>query len=246
MTEEDWLASINPRAMIEFVLTATVPLRTRWQGWAEGRRFWISPRKLRLIACACCAKVVDLLPGNAHRRLLGLAEKLAEGEVEWEQLGALLHRRIDNEWQRFLSETPEQAPERWTAGEARQAVLLTAGQDFGDPSEVFDRVLHAFHPLSAMAIERERADMADLVRDVLGNPFRHEQVPRDWLMALDGTVIRLAQTIHEERAYRDLPVLGDALEEAGCANEVILSHCREGGHHVRGCWVVDIILAKDR
>ena len=56
MTEEEWLGSINPRAMVEFVRGATVGVRTRWHGEREGRRFAVSERKLRLVACACCTK----------------------------------------------------------------------------------------------------------------------------------------------------------------------------------------------
>ena len=54
---------------------------------------------------------------------------------------------------------------------------------------------------------------------------------------------RLAESIYEERTFDDLPILGDALEEAGCTDPTILDHCRSG-EHVRGCWVVDLVLGK--
>jgi hypothetical protein len=64
-------------------------------------------------------------------------------------------------------------------------------------------------------------------------------------------VVRLAQAAYEERQMpagtldnTRLAVLADALEEAGCDNADILAHCRSGGEHVRGCWVVDLILGK--
>jgi hypothetical protein len=81
------------------------------------------------------------------------------------------------------------------------------------------------------------------VRDIFGNPFRPITLDPSWLTA---TVTSLAQAIYEERAFDRLPVLADALEDAGCANAEILSHCRQPGEHVRGCWVVDLILSKDR
>jgi hypothetical protein len=46
------------------------------------------------------------------------------------------------------------------------------------------------------------------------------------------------------RAFNRMPILGDALEEAGCTNPDILNHCRQPGEHVRGCWVVDLVLSK--
>ena len=60
----------------------------------------------------------------------------------------------------------------------------------------------------------------------------------------DGTVRKIAQAIYDERAFDRLPILADALEDAGCDNADILNHCRNGGEHVRGCWVVDLLLGK--
>jgi hypothetical protein len=237
MTEAEWLESINPRAMVELVLTATFGVRTRWHGEREARRFALSERKLRLAACACCTKVIDLLPGSAHRRLLVLAESEADpGQRE----PAL--RRAEREWERFRAECGADAPELWATGEAREAAVLASCAPVGRIADVFDHVLRAFSPLSASAIERERAEMADLVREVLGNPFRHEPVEDAWRAADGGTVRRLARAIYDERAYHDLPVLADALEDAGCDSAAILAHCRAGGLHVRGCWALDRVL----
>jgi hypothetical protein len=54
----------------------------------------------------------------------------------------------------------------------------------------------------------------------------------------------MARRIYDERAFHDLPILADALEEAGCTDAEILAHCRSSGEHVRGCWVVDLVLGK--
>ncbi len=59
-----------------------------------------------------------------------------------------------------------------------------------------------------------------------------------------GAVVRLAEAIYEERAFNRLPILADTLKQAGCANSDLLAHCRGGGEHVRGCWVVDLLLGK--
>jgi len=55
----------------------------------------------------------------------------------------------------------------------------------------------------------------------------------------------MAREIHDERRFGDLPILADALEDAGCSAEAVLRHCRGPGPHVRGCWVVDLALGKD-
>jgi hypothetical protein len=75
---------------------------------------------------------------------------------------------------------------------------------------------------------------------VIGNPFR--PVTPAWQ---SDAVVRLAQAIYDERAFERLPILADALAEAGCDHAAILEHCRGPGPHVRGCWVVDLLLGKE-
>lgn len=84
----------------------------------------------------------------------------------------------------------------------------------------------------------------EILRDIAGNPFRPITVNRDWLTWNDRTVPKLAQTIYDDRRFDLLPILADALEEAGCGDADILAHCRGPGPHVRGCWVVDLLLGK--
>ena len=79
------------------------------------------------------------------------------------------------------------------------------------------------------------------LRDIFGNPFRPVAVESHWLTP---AVRDLAAAIYAGRAFDRLPVLADALEEAGCGHANILAHCRGPGPHVRGCWVVDLILGK--
>jgi hypothetical protein len=70
------------------------------------------------------------------------------------------------------------------------------------------------------------------------------EAPARWLAWNENTVPRLAQTIYDERAFDRLPILADALEEAGCTDTAILDHCRQPGEHYRGCWAVDLLLGK--
>jgi hypothetical protein len=86
--------------------------------------------------------------------------------------------------------------------------------------------------------------MAKTLRCFFGNPFRPVHVAPAVLAWNDATVPRIAQAIYDKRAFDRLPVLADALEDAGCDNADVLRHCREPGEHVRGCWVVDLLLGK--
>jgi hypothetical protein len=95
------------------------------------------------------------------------------------------------------------------------------------------------------AVKAEEASQTVLLRELFGNPFRPVALAPAWLVWGDGTVAKLAQAIYDERAFDDLPVLADALEDAGCDNTDILTHCHQPGEHVRGCWLLDLILAKE-
>jgi hypothetical protein len=86
------------------------------------------------------------------------------------------------------------------------------------------------------------------LHDIFGNPFRPVTVDPSWLTP---TVTSLAAVIYDERQLpsglfdsQRLAILADALEDAGCTNQDILAHCRRGGAHVRGCWVVDLLLGR--
>lgn len=83
------------------------------------------------------------------------------------------------------------------------------------------------------------------LRDIMGNPYRSMIIDPDWLAWNGRTVSKLAEAIYEEDAFERLPILGDALEDAGCADEEILSHCRSDGPHWRGCWLIDRLLGKE-
>jgi hypothetical protein len=98
----------------------------------------------------------------------------------------------------------------------------------------------------------EQAAHLALVRCVFGNPFRPVPIDPHWLKWNGGTIPKLAQEIYDERHLPEgtldnnrLAVLADALEETGCADTDILDHCRKPGTHVRGCWVVDLLLGKE-
>src|SRR5262245_28849839 len=88
------------------------------------------------------------------------------------------------------------------------------------------------------------AELCALVPAVFGSPFHAITVPDPWRAAADGAAVKVARGIYEDGAFDRLPILADALEEAGCTSQAILAHCRGSGPHVRGCWVVDLVLGK--
>ncbi|AWM41892.1 hypothetical protein GobsT_69870 [Gemmata obscuriglobus] len=84
--------------------------------------------------------------------------------------------------------------------------------------------------------------LALLVRDIVGNPFRPVTFAPSWR---SDTALSLAQGMYESRDFSATPILADALQDAGCDNDDVLNHCRGPGPHVRGCWVVDLVLGKE-
>jgi hypothetical protein len=97
--------------------------------------------------------------------------------------------------------------------------------------------------------EREtvtRRAMANILRDIFGNAFRPSPPPPPAVLAWnDGTVRRMAHGIYDGKAFHRMPILGDALLDAGCGDEEVLQHCRQqGAVHTRGCWVIDAVLGR--
>src|SRR5262245_36112212 len=185
----------------------------------------VNDRKLRLFACACCRRLWPFLTDPRSRRALAVAEAYADGEAGDEAL-------------------------RIAEALARDAWKDPAGAAACD-------VVQAYAPAAATLASNhvswagrenlratELAVNARLLRDVFGNPFCSVALEPSWLSWGGGCVRAMARAIYDERRFDDLLVLADALEDAGCTDEAILSHCRQEGPHVRGCWVLDLLLGK--
>jgi hypothetical protein len=122
---------------------------------------------------------------------------------------------------------------------SRDQVLPGYGDDLDDPARQARRIVDwvvACHP-------RRMPRIAKLFRCVVGNPFRRCAVRPALLAWEGGTIPRLARTIYAGQAWKRLPILADALEEAG-APATMVEHCRAAGPHTRGCWVLDRLLAR--
>ena len=123
-----------------------------------------------------------------------------------------------------------QAEVGWHGGETVSPIAWEAAADATD---------FAFWRNEA---ELEVVAQCHFFRDVFGNPFRPVTLDPAWQTT---NVLALAQAIYDDRAFDRMPILADALEDAGCDNADILNHCRQPGEHVRGCWVVDLVLGKE-
>jgi hypothetical protein len=90
-------------------------------------------------------------------------------------------------------------------------------------------------------VESREGRLTDYVRELFGNPFRPVTFSPEWRT---DTAVSLARQMYEARDFSAMPILADALQDAGCDNDDILDHCRGTDPHVRGCWVVDLVLGK--
>ena len=193
-----------------------------------------STRKARLFSCACCRRVWNLLPRPAYHQAVELAERVADKEAKLQELKVfarlppvLIRGTVPNPVKWAVLAVPWGQP-WWASNDAR--VLL----DYSVPEKK-----------KKQASEAEDQAHCEMIRDIVGLSPELPGIAATWLRWNDGAVPRIAQAIYDERRFADLPILADALEEAGCTSGEILEHCRGAGAHVRGCWVVDLVLGKE-
>jgi hypothetical protein len=130
--------------------------------------------------------------------------------------------------------------EHWNA-DSFVAFLLTSPHAFYAAEGAITAVDHLGWEWYEEGKEREHGQTA-MLRHIFGNPFRPVTINPAWRTS---NVTGLAQSIYDKGAFDCLPILADALEDAGCDNQDVLNHCRQPGEHVRGCWVVDLVLGKE-
>jgi hypothetical protein len=98
------------------------------------------------------------------------------------------------------------------------------------------------HHSFAIGHHKRNQWLVSYIRCVFGNPFRPVDLIPSWLTS---TALALANGIYDEKAFDRMPILADALQDAGCDSEDILNHCRQPGEHVKGCWVVDLLSGRN-
>jgi hypothetical protein len=223
VTEQEWLACTDPTPMLKQL------------------GYDVSDRKQRLFCHYCCQIVRDILDERC-RASLDIAGEYPDCPTCRPQLEAAL-RLMEDELQDDRFQT--------LSSPVRQAEIVVKW--LCHPDGVVNCEGTAYATASAISQVQPRdlrqavkrltsLRQACVVRCIFGNPFRPVTSDPAWLTS---DVLALAQGIYQDRAFDRLPILADALQDAGCDNDDILNHCRSNGPHVRGCWVVDLILGKE-
>jgi hypothetical protein len=256
MTETEWLACTDPTPMLEFLRGKT------------------SDRQLRLFAVACCRQIWPLLLGQslapisarplllAHEyRIIKSAGQYFKSVEEYAD-GCLNRVRIDNAYRDILGILAMRRPEeeRWAFALVALLRATSTGSGFyGQEWEVahydaarcakeaayFIAKVGAWVFRSSNGFEAMRRVQALIVRCLAANPFHPASLDPSWLSWHGSLLVSLARQMYDSRDFSVMPILADALEEAGCSDQKILSHCRQQGQvHVRGCWVIDLLLGK--
>jgi hypothetical protein len=233
MNEADWLACQNADTMLNFVLPQ------------------LSPRKQLLFSVACCRRHESLLTDES-RQILVTLERSADMPLSFSDANELSSEALahadDLSWHMG---TPHGCA-LWLAANAVHEVsegyagsaslkIAEAIECAGKDPETFD-VRKPGKP--ALADPKERIAQTVVLRCIVGNPFRHVRVDPSWLIRNDGEIVKLAQAIYDGRCFERLPRLARGLEDAGCIHEEVLEHLRSSEIHVRGCWVLDLLLDK--
>jgi hypothetical protein len=250
MNEAQWLACDDLRELLNHLAGGDAPT---WEVLFDT----LGIRKLVLFGVAYCRRLWRRVTDRATRTLVDRAEQFVDGRATEEELA----EAFSTAWPPTLSAGRHNRLHE--QGAASVQSLLIACTGFWEDGEVpqtdqgydegYEEVIRGLEGLQRYALKQPRwssmrkqsARQVVLLRDIVGNPFRRPKCRRPWLTWNDGTVVRLARTMYEKRRFGELPVLADALEDAGCDNAELLGHLRGPGPHVRGCWVVDLILAKE-
>jgi hypothetical protein len=223
MTEEEWL---NEQYGAQRMIGGLDSLR--FHRTKTGRR------KLRLYAVGCGLIVADKLPDERLRQAIHIAERYADGLALKAELAAI--RSKVHPLRSSLG------PFRNESIEVQVAVDIAVAATEHNPKDAAFYIPTTRMPLAGkFPWEKAKAVLCRMLRRIVGNPFRPVAFAPEWRTTV---AVGIAAQIYESREFGNLPVLADALEDAGCDHPAVLAHCREPGEHARGCWVVDGVLGK--
>jgi hypothetical protein len=259
MTESEWYTCADLRRMLDCLPRNISDRKLRLFACACCRRIWeLLPDARSRTAIEVAERFVDGLA--TRQQLSDTDEKAATAALD-------AYRVVYDAAE--AEALAADLPEGWMYGAWEcamdAAAAAHAARDAAAPSELDlesilkytgNAVAHVVSPLlltrdcnpalhlRKRAQDTEQAAQAALLRCIVGQPFWHVSVTPSCLTWSDGTVPRIARAIYDERAFDRMPILADALADAGCDNADLLAHCRGPGSHVRGCWVVDLLLGK--
>lgn len=221
ITEAEWMSSNDSHDMLDRCRAPLIKY----------------PRKCRLFAVACCKRIWRLINDPRSRSAVEVLERYADGLASERELAAATKAA------RAAFDTASREKEKVLISPEWAAVLAT------DPDPWFAASRASTHAFSAVgeafSVGPERAAQSRLLRCIFGSlPFREPVLNGCRKAFEDEAVIKLAQAIYQEQAFHLLPALGAALQNAGCENTEIITHCNEAGPHVRGCWVVDLVIGQ--
>jgi hypothetical protein len=187
-------------------------------------------RKLRLFAVACCRRVEHLFDDIGDHDVLGILERYVDRQAKPAELALIANQMTNLAVRGAAAMSAGQAAV--IASAACVDVVAAAAGGFDHPKSQGD---------SYAAEAGARRVQCRLLRDVFGNPFQPVAFDPEWRTS---TAVALAKLMYESRDFSAMPILADALQDAGCENTGVLNHCRGPEAHVRGCWVVDLVLGK--
>ena len=216
MNQKQWNACKNPAAMLRL-------LRDRGL---------LTERKARLFGAGCCRRLWDLLPEEG-RRAIEVVERHADDQVG--------RGELDTARGAFTATLGEASGPAF----ASVAVSYLLAEARHDPAG-YALDLSPWAAGAGQDREGELAAQAGVVRCLFGSsPFRAVAIRLEWLAFGEGVVGKLARGIHDEGAFDRMPILADALEEAGATDEEVLGHLRGASPHARGCWLVDLLTGRE-
>jgi hypothetical protein len=193
-----------------------------------------SERKLKFFAAASFRHLAYLLPDSRQHRGIEMLEQEAEGKASLETM-----REVTRDVRHALPASNFIAGD--TGVDDPYYIALMLYRELVSSS----LAVHALHATAGLADSAaEERVQCSLLRDIFGNPFYPISLDPAILAWNDCRVRKIAQGVYDEGAFDNLPILADALEEAGCQDADLLTHCRQPRLHVRGCWVVDLLLGK--
>ena len=253
MTEEEWQTWSDPMPMLRYLIGTDEPRVQAIEEFPDPRG---SDRKLRLFACACYYRVSHLLPHPAARETVQVAERFADGTVsvaEFLKAEADIRELMTDLEPRWRT---SDGAERVTLHPTHAALALAGIVCWWEPQKAAWYAASNAHldfpylanpgvgvhsPRRGEAEVAEKRAQCDLLREIFGNPFRSVAFAPEWQT---DSAVSLARQMYEGRDFGAMPILADALEDAGCVDELLLVHCRGPGPHARGCWAVDLVLGK--